>query len=413
MSMNPFLEYESPTGAGRSRSFRMPPALLAAVLLTGLLAFATAAPVQAEEVEAEGVAAVLNNNVSSARKQALLNAKRNAVEQGVGLLLDSKTFSSNFEIIQDQVLSSSQGFVKKFKVLSEGLTPDKQNFKVRIRATVEDTLLKDRLSALRLLHKQMGNRRVMVVYFTENPNAMDRTHGASRSALQTLRHEFNQAGFRMFNEEATNNVYKMLERGAGAKGPVDDLLAMALEQKADILVRFDNVAGKKAATGGMFSAARSTIRVSAFDTATGRQMADSQAEAKVLLKADAGPYDWEKGLSDASGKAAQQAATEAINRIGEYYKQLGDTGVAFLLGFKGFNDDEKDLILDYLENTPGFQHLSELKNSVDYLEIELFSSEDSSRLRRMIRAGLKDKGIVLQTLSSDRNRIMFSNAKTQ
>jgi hypothetical protein len=383
-------------------------AVLALALLLWLAPLA-----RATEVEAEGVAAILNNNMAGARKQALLNAQRNAVEQGVGLVLDSNTVSQNFEIIRDKVLTSAQGFVSKFVVLNEGALPDGQSYKVKIRAEVSQDLLQDRLAALRILHKAMGNKRVMVIYASQNPNAIERTHGAAISALQGIRDELNQAGFRVFNEAATAKVYQQIERAAGTARPVDDLIAMALDQQADLLVRFDDVAGKRGPKGGLFSAAFATIRISVYETTTGRQVADTEAEAKQLLQANAGPYDWEKGLSIASDKAARDAAKEAISRITDYYKQIGDQGFSYLLSFRGFADDDKDKILDFLENTPGFNNLSELKNTVDYLEVELFSSEDASRLGRIIRAGLKDKGIELQTVSTAGNRMVFSNLKAQ
>jgi hypothetical protein len=387
-------------------------ALLLSAALLGLL-LPAAAPARATEVEAVGEAAVLNNNLAGARKQALLNAQRNAVEQGVGLVLDSKTVAENFEIIKDKVLTSAQGFVTRYTVLEEGPTPDQQTFRVKIKAEVSQDLLEDRLSALRILHQAMGNKRVMVVYQSENPNAIERTHGAARTALQSIRDEFNKAGFRLFNEAATDKVYRQVERAGRVDRPVDDLIAMALDQQADLLVRFENVAGQRGPKGGLFSAAFATIRISVFETTTGRQLADSQAEGKQLLQANAGPYDWEKGLATAAEKAARQAATESVQKIADYYKQIGDEGFNYLLAFRGFNDDQKDLILDFLESTPGFSNLSEKKNTIDYLEVELFSSQDASRLRRMLRAGLKEKGIELQTQSTAGNRLVFSNLKKQ
>jgi hypothetical protein len=375
---------------------------------------AVPAPLRAAEVEAEGVAAILGGNIASARNQALINAQRNAVEQGVGLILDSKTASENFQVIKDEVLTSSQGYVTKYLVVSEGQTPDRASFRVKIKAVVAQNLLEDKLSALRILHKKMGNKRVMVVYQSDNANALKRTHGAATAALQSIRNELNQAGFRLFDEAATQKVYAQIERAARVDRPVDDIIAMALDQQADIIVRFENIGGQRGPQGGAFSAAYSTIRVSVYDANTGRQIADTQVEGKQLLRADAGPYDWEKGLSDASAKAAREAAGESVGKIAEYYKRVGDTGFAYLLVFKGYSDDEKDVIVDFLEKTPGFRQMSELKNAKEYLEVELFSGEEGSRLRRLIRAGLQDKGIKLQTQASAGNRIIFANpAKTQ
>ncbi|MCZ6647152.1 MAG: flagellar assembly protein T N-terminal domain-containing protein [SAR324 cluster bacterium] len=380
--------------------------LLAILLLAALTPSALAVP-----VEAQGQAAIFAGNVSSARKQAIVNAQRNAVEQGVGLILDSKSVLQNFQLIKDEVLTSSQGFVTKYVVLSEGRTPDNRSYRVKIKADVSKSLLQDRLSALRILHKKMGNKRVMVIYKSTNPNALPRSHGAATAAVQTLRDQLNQSGFRVFNEAATSNVYRQIEQATRTDRPVDDLIAMALDQQADIFVAVENVAGKRGTKGGMFSAAYASIRVSVYDTNTGRQIADAQTEAKQLLSARAGPYDWERGLSTAATKAAKQAADETINKIADYYKQVGDLGTAFLVVFKGFDDDEKDVILDFLENTPNFQQLSELKNTVNYMEVEIFSSENASRLRRIVRAGLKGKGLKLQIQFASRNRIVFSNPK--
>ncbi|HUJ73587.1 MAG TPA: DUF6175 family protein, partial [bacterium] len=368
-------------------------ALVAALALLTALALLATPAARAAEVDAVGTAAVLNGNVASARNQALINAQRNAVEQGVGLILDSKTVAQNFQIIQDQVLTSSQGFVTRYTIVSEGPTPDRQSYQVRIKAEVAQNLLQDKLSALRILSKKMGNKRVMVVYQSSNAHALARNHGATTAALDTITDGLNQAGFRVFDQAATAKVYQQIEQAARVDRPVDDLIAMALDNQADILIRFEIIGGERGTEGGMFSAAYTTLRMTAYDTGTGRQIADSQVEGKQLLRANAGPYDWEKGLGEAANKAAQEGTNELIDKIANYYKQVGDVGFAYLLIFKGYNDDDKDKILDYLENTPGFKQLSERKNAPEYLEVELFSSEEASRLRRMIRAGLADKGI--------------------
>ena len=56
------------------------------------------------------------------------------------------------------VLTSSKGFITNYLVLKEGRTPDGSTFKVTIKANVAKKLLEDRLSALRILHKKMGNK---------------------------------------------------------------------------------------------------------------------------------------------------------------------------------------------------------------------------------------------------------------
>lgn len=368
-------------------------------------------PAAAIEVEATGMAAILSGNLGGARNQALQNAQRSAVEQGVGVILESQTRTKNFEIDMDQIFTSAKGVVTDYLVLEENKTADGSAYIVKIRANVSQAKLEDTLSDLGILHKKMGNQRMMVIYHSENPHAVKRTHGATKAALQTLRDSFNNAGFRLFNEAATGKIYQEIEVAARVDRPVDDLIAMALDQQADILVSFENIAGKRGTEGGQFSAAFATIRISVYDATTGRQIADAQNEGKQLLRSNAGPYDWEKGLATAAMKAARKGAEEAIAKIAIYYQQVGDQGNGILMIFRGFDDDEKDVILDYLENTPGFQQLSELKNTINYMEIELFTNESPSRLRRLVRRGMQDKGLTLQVQSAARNRIVFSNPR--
>ena len=369
-------------------------------------------PAHAVEVEVEGEAAIFSGNVASAKKQALTNAQRNAVEKGLGLILDSSTIMRNYQIIKDDVLTSTQGFVKSYKILSEGRGRGGQSYRVKIRADVSKNLLENRLSALRILHKKMGNKRVMVVYQPVNPNAMKRDHGATQAALRTLRDQLNRSGFRVFNPEATEKIYSLIDQ-AGNSQKVENLIALSLDQQADVLVRFELTAGRERGDlkGMALFSNKATIRVSVFDTTTGRQIADSEADAKQISRG--GDFDKWKGLSEASAVAAKNVSDEVIGKIADYYKQVGDEGIAYLIVFKGFNDDAKDQIIDFLENTPGMKQLSELKNTTKFLEVELFSSQDVSRLRRIIRAGLKEKGIQLQILTASRNRIVFANPNQQ
>lgn len=383
------------------------------IRLMTLLLVATwaGAPAYAIEVEATGIAAILSGNLGGARSQALLNAQRSAVEQGVGLILEARTSMKNFQIDMDQVFTSAKGVVTDYLVLEERKTADGASYLVKIRAQVSKAALENTLMDLGLLHKKMGNKRLMVIYRSENEHAISRKHGSTRAALQTIRNAFNDAGFRLFNEGATKEIYRQIEVAARVDRPMDDLIAMALDQQADILVSFENILGRRGAEGGQFAAAFSTIRVSVYDATSGRQIADSQNEGKVLLRPAAGGYDWEKGHSNAARKAAKKGADEVIARIAAYYQQVGDEGNGILFVFRGFDDDEKDLILDYLENTPGFQQLSELKNAPFYLEVELFSNQSASRLRRLVRRDMKKKGLSLQVQSAARNRVVFANPR--
>ncbi len=385
--------------------------MLIRLVICWLCVFLLAAPVQAEEVIATGSAEIYSGNVGSARNQALQNAQRQAVEQGVGALIDSQTISQNFQIIKDEILSSSRGFVTKYEILEEGRTADGSAFMVKIRAEVSSNGIRDKLTSLRILHRKMGNKRLMIIYHKKDSKAVKREFQTVPTLLGTLRDEFNQAGFRVFNDQVMSEVYRTIELATVVDRPSEPLLSLALDHRAEILAEVEMVAGKRGKQGGMFNAIKADVHLSIYDVSTGRQIADVVAQGKKLSTGTMGNFDVHRDLKDAGTKAARQAAQEAINKTVDYYETIGDQGFAYLIVFRNFSQDEEDNILDYLEGTPGFQDLSELKNSPKYLEVELFSAESKSRLRRKIRRDLLQKNIELISQESAGNRLLFSKAQ--
>lgn len=98
------------------------------------------------------------------REQALREAMRRAVEQGLGTLIQSETRVQNFQLIQDKIFSHSQGYVTKYSVLKEENLDG--NCIITIRALVDNRILKDDIEALGILRKMVGNPRILVAYKT-------------------------------------------------------------------------------------------------------------------------------------------------------------------------------------------------------------------------------------------------------
>ncbi len=112
-------------------------------------------------VEAEGY--------GLSKGDALLKAKRNAVEKGIGTVLISQTEVRNFELQRDIILTKTTGSVKKYDVLHEEKQQD-DIFYLRIRAVVSLASIKADLLALKILLESMDKPRMMVVIREENGN---------------------------------------------------------------------------------------------------------------------------------------------------------------------------------------------------------------------------------------------------
>lgn len=138
--------------------------ILLSIFLVGVM------PVHAEMPEGDITVEVEGNGTS--KKGALLDAKRNAVEQGIGTILISETEMKNFRIQKDTVLSRTMGSVRQFEVLKEDALQD-NTFYVKIRAVVSLSSIKSDLVALKILLEAMDKPRMMVVIKEQSGNAAE------------------------------------------------------------------------------------------------------------------------------------------------------------------------------------------------------------------------------------------------
>lgn len=85
---------------------------------------------------------------------ALRNALRSAIEQAVGTLVDSETLAKNDEVVSDQILSYSSGFVESHKVIGEPKSVDGL-VTIKIQAHVRRTKLVEKLQAANIHIKKV------------------------------------------------------------------------------------------------------------------------------------------------------------------------------------------------------------------------------------------------------------------
>jgi len=112
------------------------------------------------EVLCEGVSAV-TGRLDTSRDQAISDALRKAVEQGVGAFIDGETQVENFQLISDRIYSRVSGFVSSYRVIHEEQSGGL--YRVVVRAVVNTEGIEDDLAAIGILVAGQGRPRVMVV----------------------------------------------------------------------------------------------------------------------------------------------------------------------------------------------------------------------------------------------------------
>ncbi|MGA2507298.1 MAG: hypothetical protein ABSF80_07470 [Chitinispirillaceae bacterium] len=148
------------------------------------------------EVEAEGT--------GRNHDEAMVSAKRAAVEKGIGTLIHSETEIKNFMVNKDMVIARTAGAVKTVQTLSESTGPDGA-VTVRIKATVSSKQITDDLMAMRILLESMQKPRVMVLV---RENNMNDTAASGNIAENEIINYLTEKGFSLVDHAAVEQLKK-------------------------------------------------------------------------------------------------------------------------------------------------------------------------------------------------------------
>jgi len=115
-----------------------------------------------ERVTAKGMSFFETGREVVAREKAMDEAKRAAIEQAVGTMVESRTVVEDFQVVKDQIFSRTSGYLKNINVLEEKKS-DLGTYEVTIQAEVE---IADLVNDLDRFHKILGwqkNPRIAIV----------------------------------------------------------------------------------------------------------------------------------------------------------------------------------------------------------------------------------------------------------
>jgi hypothetical protein len=114
-----------------------------------LLGLGASEAISAEKcVNAEAEAAIVNNDIPSARLEAIARAKWFAIEQVVGTEIKAQSFVQNFTLVEDVIKTKAGGVVRSYKVIKQ--ENRQESVTVMINACVEPAGAKEAVSQLAL-----------------------------------------------------------------------------------------------------------------------------------------------------------------------------------------------------------------------------------------------------------------------
>jgi Arc/MetJ-type ribon-helix-helix transcriptional regulator len=167
------------------------------------------------------------------RSEAIRDALRSVVEQGVGVWVQARSLMVNLEVKEDVVRTVAKGYVRRYEILEE--QQEGEIYRVRLRARVADIFqaIDQHFSQAPALYQELGEPRFLVLL---NEEALGRPlqdeHPAELAIIDILRKE----GVRVVDRSQAEKVRSAGRLQALLSGQKEVAWVVGEESRAEILL---------------------------------------------------------------------------------------------------------------------------------------------------------------------------------
>jgi hypothetical protein len=280
-------------------------------ILYSVFSFSPAHSQQITTVTVEGIGAIVKGDLAIAKDNGVNDALRKAVEQTVGTLVQAQTLVDKYQLISDEIYTKSQGYIKKYTIISEMPDLNQGILKVTIQADVSVGDIRNDLNAIGLLIERKGKPRMMVI-IDEKIGGAESGYSANLSESETvIIQKFTEKGFN-FVDEAT--VKKNIKRNMALQAIAGDdsaAAAIGLEHGAEVVIIGSSVA--KLAGKGIAGTEMKSIHASV--TARAVRADTGEIIASASEKGATAHLDETAGGALAIKKAGEKLSSSLIDQI--------------------------------------------------------------------------------------------------
>lgn len=275
----------------------------------------------AESVTVTGEYAIEDGDEGRARKAALKDAFRKAVEQVAGVKVQSTTVSSEWEIVKDEIIAKTEGMVTSHKVISEGAKDGV--FEITIKAEVADKPVGDAIDQLISLKR---NSKVAFLVAEKMAGNADFSVGTSDRGKteDILIQMFQERGFPVVDLAGIAGI--SLSSGA-RQGEISAADAQAVAQRADAqYVIIGKAEGRDAGPiqGTQMHSYQMTVTMRMFATSNNAIVATATESRPVLsVSPDFGNA---QALKQYKTRVLKMVADKLIERIAKRWTEEEQTG---------------------------------------------------------------------------------------
>jgi hypothetical protein len=292
-----------------------------------------------ESTEATGQAA-LTGDLLAAKEQAKDDALRNCVQQVAGTMVTAATEVDQAKLLKDNIYSHSQGYVRKFTILSE--KAEGNTYVVKMKCDVSESKLDDDLMAFGIAYRRAGMPRIAVLIAEQAINATQATGwwqgGGNTADLRVVENAFmdrmEKSGFTFIDPEILAGKVKL--EAVGADPNTQQAREIGVKAGADVVIVGRAIAkplGEIAIDNGTFYSSVGNISARAVRVDNGEVIAATE------FTGEAGKgFEVTTAGRNALSNAGRKLASDLFAKIGKVWtrEQSGMRRVS--LGVKGVDD---------------------------------------------------------------------------
>jgi hypothetical protein len=340
-------------------------------------------------VTAEGVAAVQQGTIDIARDAAIEDAQKRAVEQAIGIMINSETQVENFQLISDNILSQTKGYITRYNVIGE--RQESGLLRVTITADVALGKLSDDLAAIGILMAQMNKPRTMIMIAEQNVDGdmnawWKDTHAEADLGVveNVFMDKFTEKGFEFIDHDVAAKEIKVTAPYRVTNLSVSQAKTLGNQADAEVVIIGKAVAKVAGEISGMKSV-QADLTAKAVRTDTGQVIAATTEHAAAVHITDV------TAGTEALKKVAGKAADDMIGKIlAKYSKEVGSTR-SIAITITGLTKNQFVKFKDILRNrVRGIKDLHERSFSNGTAKISVDSKSSTQALSDQL--ALKDFG---------------------
>ena len=290
---------------------------------------------------AEGVSVIVDNNTALARDQAVKDALRMVVEQTVGTMISSETVVQSYEVLQDQIYSKTQGYIRNYNIINE--SPDGNLYRVTVQANVAKGVLKNDLMALGLLIARKNMPRIMIMVAEQNVGMHHYAywwhvvagHADLTITENTLMEKLSEKGFNIVDHSVKTKNIQISDAYKIESLTNDAIKTLGNLYDAEVVI-YGKALSKLAGSvmGSSMKSAQADVSLRAVNTDNGQVIASSTNHAAAVHPSEVNAGT--EALKLAAEGIAEKLITQIINRWSQDVS--GGTMIQVVIsGIKSYN----------------------------------------------------------------------------